>query len=146
MSDPRLDPPAELPGTSRRTLLAGIGGLSIVGISGCAVYGDTSDDAPAGRPGKGELLVKVSEVPEAGGVLLEDAKLVVTQPEAGTFKAFSAICTHQNCTVSQVEDGIIFCPCHKSEFDLNGEVVGGPAPSPLPEQAITVKGDEILMG
>ena len=73
--------------------------------------------------------------------------LVITQPKAGTFKAFSAICTHQGCAVSTVENGTINCPCHGSEFAItDGSVVAGPAPKPLPAQAIKVSGGSITRG
>ena len=77
-------------------------------------------------------------------MVLADAQLVITQPKAGTFKAFSAICTHQGCAVSTVENGTINCPCHGSEFAIaDGSVVAGPAPKPLPAQAIKVSGGSI---
>ena len=77
-----------------------------------------------------------ADVPVGGGVILDKEKLVVTQPEAGTFKAFSSTCTHQGCTVTKVADGTIDCPCHGSTFSVeDGSVQGGPAPSPLPETA-----------
>lgn len=66
---------------------------------------------------------------------------MVTQPSAGTFLAFSAACTHQGCTVSGVEDDVISCPCHGSQFDINdGSVVQGPAREPLARREIAVAG------
>ena len=82
--------------------------------------------APRRRAAK---LAATADVPVGGGVILTDAQLVITQPKAGTFKAFSAICTHQGCAVSTVENGTINCPCHGSEFAItDGSVVAGPAP------------------
>jgi len=73
-------------------------------------------------------------------------KVVVTQPSAGEFKGFSAVCTHMGCIVSQIVDGSIRCPCHGSQYSIkNGSVVGGPAPSPLPAEAIKVDGDSIVL-
>ena len=66
---------------------------------------------------------------------------------AGTFKGFSAVCTHQGCIVATIANGTIDCPCHGSKFSIkDGSVVNGPAPSPLPPVAITVQGTSILKG
>ncbi|WP_408895401.1 Rieske (2Fe-2S) protein [Nocardioides sp. R1-1] len=84
-------------------------------------------------------LVAADDVPVGGGVVLKGEELVVTQPAAGEFKAFSAVCTHQGCLVGSVSDGTIHCPCHDSTFSAtDGAVEGGPASSPLPEVAVTV--------
>ncbi len=72
--------------------------------------------------------------------------MVVTQPSAGEFKAFSATCTHQGCAVKSVSDGVINCPCHNSNFSIaDGSVQSGPATKPLPSVAITVSGDSITL-
>lgn len=72
--------------------------------------------------------------------------MVVTQPSAGEFKAFSAICTHQGCTVNKVADGTIDCPCHGSKYRIaDGSVAAGPAPRPLPAEQITVSGETITL-
>ncbi len=88
-----------------------------------------------------------SEVPVGGGKIFSSAKVVVTQPSAGVFKGFSAVCTHQGCTVGQVSNGTIDCPCHGSQFSVkDGSVVSGPAPSPLPAAAIKITGTSIELG
>ena len=85
-------------------------------------------------------------MPEGGGLILDDDGIVVTQPEAGTFKGFSNICTHQGCPVDNVTDGTINCTCHGSMFSIeDGSVVGGPAPKPLPPKNVTVKGKNIAL-
>lgn len=81
-----------------------------------------------------------------GGKVFAGQKVVVTQPTAGDFKAFSAICTHAGCTVNKVADGTIDCPCHGSKYAIaDAAVVGGPAPKPLPPKQITVAGDTIRL-
>jgi Rieske Fe-S protein len=90
--------------------------------------------------------VATSEVPVGGGVILEDADYVITQPTAGEFKAFSKICTHQGCPVGSVEDGTINCPCHGSKYSIeDGSVVSPPAPDPLEEAEVTLAGDLVVV-
>ncbi len=78
--------------------------------------------------------------------MFADQKVVVVQPSAGEFKAYSATCTHQGCAVKSVSDGLINCPCHNSNFSVaDGSVSSGPATKPLPEVRITVDGDSITL-
>jgi Rieske Fe-S protein len=71
--------------------------------------------------------------------------VVVTQPTAGSFKAFTAVCTHQGCTVGSVSGGAIHCPCHGSAFSIkDGSVVNGPATQPLAAVSIKVEGTSIV--
>ena len=78
--------------------------------------------------------VATSQVPVGGGVILENADYVITQPSKGKYKAFSKICTHQGCPVASVENGVIHCNCHGSEYSIkDGSVTKPPAPKPLAE-------------
>jgi Rieske Fe-S protein len=71
-------------------------------------------------------------------VVLTGPRVVVTRD--GDIRAFSAVCTHQGCTVATVADGVISCPCHGSRFDAaTGAVVGGPATRPLPVVPVEVR-------
>ena len=81
-------------------------------------------------------LAATSDIPVGGGKIFDTQLVVVTQPSAGEFKAFSAVCTHMGCTVSQIADGRIDCPCHGSEYSIkNGAVLAGPAPQAAAGQA-----------
>ena len=87
------------------------------------------------------------EIAVGGGKIFDAERVVVTQPASGTYRAFSAVCTHVGCLLNQVADGTIDCPCHGSRFRItNGTVVTGPASAPLPEKRITVvRGTVILL-
>jgi Rieske Fe-S protein len=103
----------------------------------------TETDTTEAESEGGGGLASTAEVPVGGGLILAKRKLVITQPAEGDFKGFTAVCTHQGCTVNQVTD-TIDCPCHGSQFSIeDGSVVGGPAPSPLAEQELVVRGDTI---
>ena len=62
------------------------------------------------------------------------------------WKAFSAVCTHLNCTVQYQESRReIWCACHNGTYDLEGRVVSGPPPKPLEEFAVKIRGDEVVI-
>src|SRR6185437_3593096 len=105
--------------------------------------GQSSSPQPA--TGQPPSLALTSDVPVGGGKILADKKIVITQPRAGSFEAFTAVCTHQGCTVSSVSGGTVNCPCHGSKFSIaNGSVVTGPAPSALAPVSIKVQGTSIV--
>lgn len=91
------------------------------------------------------IVVAASDVPEGGGVVIQE-KYVVTQPTAGQYKAFSAVCTHQGCPVDKVENSEIVCPCHGSHFAIDsGDPVAGPAKEPLAAVEFTKSGDNLVL-
>jgi nitrite reductase/ring-hydroxylating ferredoxin subunit len=109
------------------------------GSSAGASSGSGSIGSGSGTGSGGVALGAVSEIPEGGGKIFTADKIVVTQPKAGEYKAFSAICTHAQCVVDQISNETIDCPCHGSKFSItDGSVVAGPAPSPLPAKSIKV--------
>ncbi|MFD0147069.1 MULTISPECIES: Rieske (2Fe-2S) protein [unclassified Streptomyces] len=157
--------------TPRRTvLMAGAGSVAAL-ATGCGSDGDTDSgttasptapgtdttpaptttppEEPTGSPASspaGNALAQTSDIPVGGGTIFKEEKVVVTQPTADDFKAFSAICTHQGCIVAKVENGTIDCACHGSKFRItDGSVVNGPATRPLPAEEITVSGDSITL-
>jgi len=135
---------------NRRRALSGTAAIT-VGIPVLAACGgdDTNAaDPSASSPGgvSGETLASTSDVPVGGCFVVAAAKVVVTQPTEGDFKAFSAVCTHQGCIVESSTDGEIPCPCHGSRFSLeDGAPSSGPASSPLSAVEVTVDGDSITL-
>ena len=157
-----------VPASTRRTLLACAGAACAAVLAGCARYNSNSggvagaqpapEQLPARRPGRlrrgrrgaaapngPPVLASTADIPVGGGKILADKKIVITQPKAGTFDAFTAVCTHQGCIVGSVAGGTINCPCHGSRFSIaDGSVVNGPAASPLAHVSIKVQGTSIV--
>jgi len=112
------------------------------GSTGADAGGGTSKSKSTGGSGA-TALVAVADVPSGGGIIKGD--LVITQPQAGTFKAFSKVCTHAGCAVNKVDGGVISCPCHGSTFSIeDGSPTGGPAQKPLPETKVKVDGKNVV--
>jgi len=165
-------PPLCRPAQSRRALLVGVGVTCAAALTGCTTYdannggltgpppaaggGAATSGGAAASPTAGggaatggapaaAVLTSTSEVPAGGGKIIDGKNIVITQPQAGSFKAFTAVCTHQGCIVSSVSGGTINCPCHGSKFSVkDGSVVNGPAASPLAPIAIKVEGTSIF--
>lgn len=149
-------------GLSRRVMLRGatLGGLSVPLLAACgggeessgsaadSAGSEASSSAASGGSGAeaAGMTVATADVPVGGGAIYPDDKVVVTQPTKGDFKAFSAVCTHQGCVVSEVADAQIVCKCHGSHFSItDGKPVEGPAEAPLGAKKVAVKGSEITV-
>ncbi|MFJ3520266.1 MULTISPECIES: Rieske (2Fe-2S) protein [unclassified Streptomyces] len=150
---------SDLTHTARRTVLT-IGAAALTGGAITACGGGSAEKASPGEPndaavqpvapapatpdaGAGDkTLTKKADVPVGGGKVFKEEKVVVTQPKAGTFKCFTAVCPHQGCLVNKVANGTIDCPCHDSKFAIaDGAVTKGPATKGLAEKKITVAAD-----
>jgi Rieske Fe-S protein len=142
--------------TRRQTIrVAGLAGAAAVGAGGLAACGSdaeevaqnaesAADSAASAVASAASDAIQAADVPVGGGMVVESLEVVVTQPTDGEYKAFSAVCTHQGCIVDSVENGVIACPCHGSQFDIaTGEVVQGPATQPLPEKQVSVSDEGI---
>ncbi|WP_392541998.1 Rieske (2Fe-2S) protein [Oryzobacter telluris] len=125
--------------------VVGTAGLTACGAAEDAAKGVASSAASAASSAAASVAgeaIQAATIPVGGGKVFEDLKVVVTQPTAGDFKAFSATCPHQGCTVASVKDNTITCPCHGSQFDATtGDVKQGPATKGLDPKTVTVGAD-----
>jgi Rieske Fe-S protein len=141
----------------RQVVTAAVGAGSLVALAACS--SDSSSDSgsaggPAGAAGSaggaaGTVLAALSSVPVGSAVAAKDSAghpVLVAQPAAGKVVAFSAICTHQGCTVAPA--GTKFqCPCHGSEYEAaTGNVLKGPATAPLAAVAVHVADGNVVTG
>ena len=150
---------------SRRTVIknAGLAAAALAGLSGCTNYGApierhlqrnqrakqcgqrTKQCGQRTEQAAGAATAKTADIPVGSGKIFPDIQAVITQPKAGEFKAFSSICTHQQCPVAEVTD-TINCNCHGSKYSItDGSVVNPPAPEPLAAKTVTVDGDNLTV-
>ena len=141
-----MDPSVRRGRPTRRAVLGLAASVGAAGVVAACAGGETGGPAASSSPpAGGAALTSTADVPVGSGVILTDAKVVVTQPTAGTFKAFSSTCTHNHCQLSGFAGDRITCPCHGSTFSIaDGTPNGGPAPSPLPEVAVKVVGNDVV--
>src|SRR3954447_8337088 len=130
---------------TRRALLgAGAAGAGAAALAAC-----TSSTSGGGSKAQtsGHKLVALADVPVGGAAavtLADGSPAVVARPSAGAAACFSAICTHNGCTVA-VKGKQLDCPCHQSRFNaFTGAVLQGPASSPLPKIPVKVSGGEVV--
>ena len=122
------------------------GGATSATSAAAAPAASAAASSPGSSGSASGALTGTSDIPVGGGKIFDTQLVVVTQPTAGEFKAFSAVCTHMGCTVNQIANGRIDCPCHGSEYSItDGAVLAGPAPRPLPAKTIKVTGDSIFL-
>lgn len=140
---------------SRRALLAGIPGLVVLpgALAACsgAMSPREAQSTAQTSVSVPETTLSAADVP-VGGATIVDAgdvggSVVVAQPTAGEFVAFSTACTHQGAKVKLVGETSLRCPLHGSQFDATtGAVTNPPAARPLDEVAIRAEGDKLVVG
>lgn len=92
--------------------------------------------------------IKPSDVkPNTGQIFKFGSRpAILVRTPAGELKAFSAVCTHLNCTVQYRPDlSHIWCACHNGHYDLNGKNIQGPPPRPLDAFTVNPRGDQIVV-
>lgn len=116
------------------------GSSSASGSASSSAKASSTAPVPAGTK------VAKSSVPEGGGIVLDDADYVVTQPSAGVYKAFTKRCTHQGNPLGSIQGTNILCPFHGSKFSINdGSVTSPPATKALEEFKVVESGSDLYI-
>jgi Rieske Fe-S protein len=136
---------------TRRAFLLNLLKGGVLALVGSALY-------PIARyiyPPKGqEASVSSAVAAKVGELALNSAKIfrfgnrpaMLVRTPQDEIRAFSAVCTHLNCTVQyDQEASIIWCACHNGKFDLNGRVISGPPPKPLESFQVNLRGEDIVV-
>ena len=141
------------PTMSRRRLITYLLGFSVVATLGgvlTPIAGYLWPPSRASAGGSGRVQVgTTADFPAGQGkvVPVNDKPVIVVNTAQGGIKAFSAICTHLGCIVEWDQGRqFLLCPCHDGRFNaVNGAIISGPQPAPLPELALTVEGDAVFV-
>ena len=136
---------------SKRSFLKMILSGGLLALAGSILYPIITYMKP---PKQGEVEVtnvkagKISELEKDSGKIVKfgTKPAILIKTADGNLKAFSAVCTHLDCTVQYKKElGLIWCACHNGKYDLTGRNVSGPPPRPLEEYRITTQGDDIFI-
>lgn len=133
----------------RGVLAAGATGAGVLALTACGAGGSSGSPGATPTAAADETLtslnaIKVGECVKAS--LPGGAPVIVSRPTDTTAVCFSAICTHQGCTVKPAGNQL-HCPCHGSVYNaLTGAVISGPAPLPLPVVAVHVVDGNVVTG
>jgi len=137
---------------TRRVLLQTIG----VGTIGCMMpaCGENEGGVPAGKGVTcgNNLCLNLAENPDlqrVGGILFftqaPGEKIFVMRVSESEFRALSAICTYQSCTVEWNSSERFDCPCHGCQYDATGVVTRGPATKNLRVLTPELAGDQLTV-
>ena len=148
--------------TRRTFCVRACGALSVVTVGsilpGCSGSPTSPSAAPTlptinGSVANGVVSIAIdsaSPLASVGGAALvqtSSGMFLVARTGQITVTALTAICTHEGCTVTFLpRQSVIWCPCHDGRFDLNGRVLSGPPPQPLPQYLVQRQPDgEIIV-
>jgi cytochrome b6-f complex iron-sulfur subunit len=136
---------------SKRDFLKFIFGGSLLAWAGTILYPILAYLKP---PSQAEADVssvkagKLSDFEKDSGTIVKfgSKPVILLRTASGDLRAFSATCTHLDCTVQYRKDfGLIWCACHNGKYDFNGRNVSGPPPRPLDEYKVNVQGEEVFI-
>ncbi len=148
----QMQEPSSAPGSeSKRSFLKLVLSGGLVALAGAILYPILAYLKP---PKQGEVEVssvkagKASDFVKDSGTIVKfgSKPVILLRTTTGEFRAFSATCTHLDCTVQYKKElGLIWCACHNGKYDLNGRNVSGPPPRPLDEYRVVVQGGEVMI-
>jgi Rieske Fe-S protein len=141
----------QAPDVGRRNFLKYVLGGGLVAWFASVLYPILAYMQPPKQPEVEISSVKVgklSEIEQDSGTIVRfgTKPVILIRTAAGELRAFSATCTHLDCTVQYRKDmGVIWCACHNGKYDLNGRNIAGPPPRPLDAYRVLVQGDEVFV-
>lgn len=139
------DPASPAKRRTLRRLLWG-GGAALAAAIAYPVTAYLKPPEIAGKSVSSVMVGAVDDFEPVSGTIFRfgEQPALLMRYEDGSFRAFSATCTHLDCTVQfKKEMGIIWCACHNGKYDLNGRNVAGPPPRPLDEFTVVVRDGEV---
>lgn len=152
MADP-TSPSAEPANTGSRRDFIGWTGRALLGLWGLGIAGALGAYLNPGG-GHEKIAERIVRVGPLEDLKIGDARLVrhgqtpfwVARLDATRVVALSAVCTHVRCILDwDRERRSLKCPCHDGRFDLNGNVISGPPPKPLPSYVVAVRAGDIYV-
>lgn len=139
-------------GLTRKRFVNWVLGTSVGGFLAAVLYPPVRylipPETPEALANSVTLPIGPDDLPNTSGEIFQFGTRpgILVRTPSGELRAFSARCTHLDCTVQFREDlGHIWCACHNGHFDLNGRNIAGPPPEPLEEYQVFVRGDEIVV-
>ena len=136
----------------RKRFLDWLLGTTVAGFAATVVYPVTRYLVPpeGGETSAGSVTLPfdLDDIPPNSGQIFKFGNRpgILVHTPSGDIRAFSARCTHLDCTVQYREDlSHIWCACHDGHYDLTGSNIAGPPPSPLEQYEADVEGDEVVV-
>ena len=135
----------------RGALRVAIVGVMAIGAAALGrVFTQSNQASAAAASSSKKQLTKLSNFPVgsvSNFVLASGEPAILFRTKTGVF-AYSAICTHQGCTVAYSESSkTLACPCHGGQFDpfAAATVVAGPPQTPLSSIKVAIDGDWVIL-
>ena len=126
--------------------LIGSGSLVITAIGGGILSVEYLSPNVLHEPPMKFRVGTISDFPVDSITPITDEKVYIARAKEGYFYAMSAVCTHLGCITGwNADEGVIACPCHGSRYDTEGNVIGGPAPRPLPRYQLSLQDQDRLV-